>query len=79
MNTKKSIKEAIDKQFNLIPRDVNWYANRYYNFFKVKKQVNAIASIDDDIITMSWENGTYKVKVHDQIDRAIMIPLLLNK
>jgi hypothetical protein len=75
--TKKSIKEQIAKQFNLIPRDVNWYANRYYNFLKVKKQVKANTFIENDIITMEWEKGMYKIKVHDHIDRSIMIPILI--
>jgi hypothetical protein len=79
MNTKKSIKEAIAKQFNIVPKDVNWYVDRYYSFLKVKKQVQANTYIDDDTIIMEWENGTYKIKVHDHIDRSIMIPLLINQ
>jgi hypothetical protein len=77
MNTKKSIKEEINKQFNMIPRDVNWYADRYYNFLKVKKQINASTFIENDTIIMQWEKGVYKIKIHDHIDRGIMIPLLI--
>lgn len=78
MTTRKSIKESIVKQFNVIPKDANWYATRYYNFLKVKREIKADAFIQDDTIIMQWGNGQYKIKVHDHIDRSIMIPLLTN-
>jgi hypothetical protein len=77
MTTKKSIKEEILKQFNMIPRDANWYAGRYYSFLKVKKQIKANTFIENDTIIMQWEKGVYKIKIHDYIDRSIMITLLI--
>lgn len=78
MTTKKSIKEKIIKEFNIISSDANWYASRYYNFLKIKKEVKADTIINGDIIIMSWANGFYKIKIQDHIDTAIMIPLLHN-
>jgi hypothetical protein len=78
MTTRKSIKESIINKFNIVPKDANWYATRYYNFLKVKREVKADTYVDEDIITMQWSNGQYKIKAHDHIDRAIMIPLLIN-
>jgi hypothetical protein len=77
MITKKSIKEEILKQFYMSPSDANWYAGRYFSFLKVKKQIKASTFIENDTIIMQWEKGVYKIKIHDHIDRGIMIPLLI--
>lgn len=77
--TKKSIKELINNKFPSIrPTDANYYASSYYNFIKVKNQIKAKVLIDCDVIVMHWEKGNYKIKMHDDVDRNVLMPLLLN-